>query len=104
VLTVDKCRTLLGDADSLSDHGIEQLRDALYGLADVAIASFCGQQDPAPINQHTLNRLHINPQDHPAISSRPKMTRRTRKSQAHTRKALGGRAMASPNPGTNKAP
>lgn len=40
MLSLDKCRKILGPKCTLSDTELERVRDELYGLADVAIDAF----------------------------------------------------------------
>lgn len=40
MLTIQRCREILGKDCALSDAELENLRDQLYGLADVAVSAF----------------------------------------------------------------
>ena len=44
MLTLEKCREILGDDCPKSDAELELLRDQLYGLADVAVEAFVEQR------------------------------------------------------------
>jgi hypothetical protein len=40
MLSLDQCRQILGPECQLTDGELEQLRDELYALADIALTSF----------------------------------------------------------------
>jgi hypothetical protein len=44
VLSLQKCRSLLGADCKLTDEELEQLRQELYALSDVAVEAFCAQK------------------------------------------------------------
>lgn len=44
MLTLQKCRSLLGADCKLTDAELEQLRQELYGFADVAVEAFCASR------------------------------------------------------------
>ncbi|MBM3859221.1 MAG: hypothetical protein FJ395_06180 [Verrucomicrobia bacterium] len=44
MLTLERCREILGKECTLSDSELELLRDQLYGLADVAVEAFVDQR------------------------------------------------------------
>jgi hypothetical protein len=44
VLSLQKCRSLLGTDCKLTDSQVEQLRQEIYALSDVVIESFCAQK------------------------------------------------------------
>jgi len=50
VLSLQRCRSLLGTDCKLTDAELEQLRRELYALSDVAVGTFCAQVMPAPNN------------------------------------------------------
>jgi hypothetical protein len=43
VLSLQKCRSLLGTDCNLTDAQIEQLRQELYAFSEVAVGAFCAQ-------------------------------------------------------------
>jgi hypothetical protein len=45
-LSLQRCRTILGPTCTLSDSALEQYRDSLYALADIAIESYPKLQTP----------------------------------------------------------
>lgn len=47
MLSLQKCRSLLGTDCNLTDAQLEQLRQELYALSEVAIGAFCVQR-PGP--------------------------------------------------------
>lgn len=40
MLSLERCRQLLGTGCKLSDQELERLRDQMYGLADVVVTTF----------------------------------------------------------------
>jgi hypothetical protein len=44
VLSIQKCRFLLGADCKLTDSQIEQLRREIYAFADIAVETFCAQK------------------------------------------------------------
>jgi hypothetical protein len=44
VLSLQKCRSLLGADCKLNDAELEQLQRELYAVADVAVGAFCAQK------------------------------------------------------------
>ncbi len=49
MLSIDRCRQILGPAArNLSDAQVEQLRDQLYGFADIVVAVFLERRQEQP--------------------------------------------------------
>lgn len=44
MLSLQKCRSLLGTDCKLTDSQIEQLRQEIYAFSDVAVEAFCAQR------------------------------------------------------------
>ena len=46
MLTLQKCRSLLGTDCKLTDAELEQVRQEMYAFADIALESFCASKTP----------------------------------------------------------
>jgi hypothetical protein len=56
MLSIDRCRQILGpEARDMSDAQVEQLRDQIYGFADVVVAVVLESRKPTPADD-TLER------------------------------------------------
>jgi hypothetical protein len=44
MLSLDRCRQILGDECDLTDEELDKVRRALYGLADIAMSVFRQEQ------------------------------------------------------------
>lgn len=61
MLSLQKCRSLLGTHCKLTDAELEQLRQEMYACADVAIESFCASRKPgaSPTGESCLEPIPI---------------------------------------------
>jgi hypothetical protein len=59
VLTLQKCRSVLGTDCKLTDSELEQLRQELYAYADIALESFRASKTPqiGPIVESCLDAI-----------------------------------------------
>lgn len=59
MLTLQKCRSLLGADCKLTDAALEQLRQELYALSDVAVEAFCATRkaDSCPPRESCLDAI-----------------------------------------------
>lgn len=55
MLSLQKCRSLLGADCTLTDSQLEQLRRELYTLSEVAVGAFCAQNKPTSQEHSTAN-------------------------------------------------
>jgi hypothetical protein len=55
MLSVPKCRQILGNSCSITDEELKALRDQLYGLANVSVTAF---SDQLRSNKLSLNSPH----------------------------------------------
>ena len=54
MLSIAECRELLGPTPELTDEDVQQLRDHLYGLADIALTHYFQERDRRP--RERMNR------------------------------------------------
>lgn len=45
MLSLKQCRKILGKSCKLSDRELEELRDSMYGLADIVIEAYLEKRD-----------------------------------------------------------
>ena len=75
MLTLQKCRSLLGADCKLTDAELEQLRHELYVVAEVAISNFCvstkAGSDNRSTSQNVSSCLNAIPEgERPAVEER----------------------------------
>lgn len=65
MLSLQKCRSLLGADCKLTDAELELLREDLYAFADVAVGAFCAQKKVGsgigPMSQNVSGCLSVIP-------------------------------------------